>query len=123
MKRYKRQAERQYVSTGIEIHRQIYRDSCKKYIDAFDAAESNYYSTKIAAADQNQLFQMISGLFTVKPEGPLSSHTPLLCLTESFDNYFTTKIAKLMDNLAETNKTSLSVLEPLDPVKCFQHFQ
>ena len=32
-------------------------------------------STKIAAADQNQLFQMISGLFKVKPEDPLL-HTP-----------------------------------------------
>ena len=75
MKRHKRQAERQYVSTGMEIHRQIYRDSCKKYIDVLDAAKSNYYSTKIAAADQNQLFQMISGLFTVKPERPLLSRS------------------------------------------------
>ena len=53
---------------------------------------------------------MTSGLFTVKPERPLPSHTSLLCLTESFNNYFTTKIAKLRDNLAEINNTSLSVL-------------
>ena len=100
----------------MEIHRQICRDSCKKYINALDAAKSNYYSTKIAAADQNQLLQMISGLFTAKPERPLPSHTSLLCLTVSFNNHFTTKIAKLRDNLAEINNTSLSELVPLEPV-------
>ena len=87
-----------------------YRDSCKKYIDAVDTANSNYYSTKIAAIDQIHLFQMISGLFTVKPERPLPSHTSFLCLTESFNNYFTTKILNLRDNLVEINNTSLSVL-------------
>ena len=122
MKRHKRQAECQYVSTGMEIHRQIYRDSCKKYTDALDAAKSNYDSTKIAPANQNQLFQMISGLFTVKPERPLPSHTSLLCLTKSFNNYFTTRIAKLRDNFAEINNTSSSVLVPLEPVKCFSTF-
>lgn len=65
---------------------------------------------------------MISGLFTVKPEGPFSSHTSLLCLTDSFNDYFTTKFAKSRDNLAETNKTSLSVLVPLEPVKCSSPF-
>ena len=123
MKRYKRQAERQYVSTGMEIHRQIYRDSCKKYIDALDAAKSNDYSTKIAAADQNQLFQMISGLYTVKPEHFLPSHTSLLCLSESFNNNFTTKIAKLRDNLAEISNTSSPMLVPLEPVKCSSTFR
>ena len=53
---------------------------------------------------------MTSGLFTVNPERPLPSHTSLLCLTDSFNNDFTTKIAKLRDNLAEINNTSLSVL-------------
>lgn len=53
---------------------------------------------------------MISGLFTVKPERTLPSRTSLLCLTESFNNYFAIKISKLRDNLPETNNTSSSVL-------------
>ena len=51
LKRQKRQSERRYISTRLEVHRQVYRDKCRTYTDALDLAKSNYYKTKISTSD------------------------------------------------------------------------
>ena len=47
LKRQKRQLERRYVTSGLEIHRQMYRKHCCLYTDAIKSAKMNYYKAKI----------------------------------------------------------------------------
>ena len=46
-KREKRRNERAYRSSGLEVHRQIYRDQCRKYSTLLDESKTQYYRYKI----------------------------------------------------------------------------
>ena len=71
-KREKRRCERAYRTSGLEVHRQIYRDKCQKYTALLDQCKTpQYYKSKIESADQHQLFCLVDGMFRVKPVPPL----------------------------------------------------
>ena len=74
-KREKRRYERAYRSSGLEVHRQIYRDQCRKYSTLLDGSKTQYYRYKIESVDQRQLFRLIDRMFKVKPIPILPSHT------------------------------------------------
>ena len=57
-----------------------------------NSAKSADYKSLIANSDQKQLFQVIDGLFKVKPVPLLPTRTSLQSLMEEFNNYFFTKI-------------------------------
>ena len=88
LKRQKRRLERKYVTSGLEVHRQMYRDHCRIYNDAINSTKIDYYKTKISQSDQSQLFRMIDGFFKVKAVPPLPSHVSSQTLAEDFINYF-----------------------------------
>ena len=113
LKRDRRRFERQYRMSGLEIHRQMYKEKCLAYRDALDQAKANYYSNKIRDSDTNGLFRIIDGLFKVKAISPLPTHDSALDLAESFSSYFNEKILKLRDTLSSrTELTHLLTKEP-----------
>ena len=106
MKREKRRHERKYISTRLEVHRLLYRDKCDEYTAALNVAKSQYYKAKISECNNQQLFQMIDGLFQVKNTTPLPTHTSLPHSAEEFSSFFQTKIQKLRDNLENSKQSS-----------------
>ena len=82
MKREKRQHERKYISTRLEVHRLLYRDNCDEYTATLNFAKSQYYKAKISEYNNQQLFQMIDGLFQVENTTPLPTRTSLPHLAE-----------------------------------------
>ena len=47
LKRPKTQAERRFVTTGLEVHRQMYVEQCRVYSDALNTAKREYYRDQI----------------------------------------------------------------------------
>ena len=98
-KREKRRRERACRASGLEVHKQIYREQCRRYNAMFDQCKSKYYQSKIETADQRKLFHMIDGMFTVKPFPLFPSYISVQELTERFGAHFTNKIFNLRQNM------------------------
>ena len=98
-KQQKRRLERKYRSTGLEIHRQMFGDACKKYKDMLTDSKTKYYTTKISGSDQRQLFKMVSQMFLSKKAAPLPKHSSLELLVEEFNNFFTEKVQAIRSGL------------------------
>lgn len=71
IKRKKRQCERKYLTTKLEIHRQIYHKQCNNYLLQINLAKSNYYKNLIKESDHCQLFNLVNGLLCVQKEPAL----------------------------------------------------
>ncbi|XP_048586160.1 uncharacterized protein LOC125568284 [Nematostella vectensis] len=99
LKRQKRKVERRYVSSRLEIHRQMYVEKCRAYSTALNVAKRNFSKDQISCSNQTQLFRLIDGLFRVKPVPLLPSYESPQALAEDFILFFTTKIQHLKDNL------------------------
>ena len=118
LKRQRRQAERRYVASGLEVHRQMYADQCRLYTDALNTAKQNYYRDMITDSDQTQLFHAIDGLFKVKFTPPLPSHDCPQLLAEEFADFFTRKIQVLKDQMSTSNLASMELSVGLPPSVC-----
>ena len=95
LKRTKRQCERKYISTRLEVPLQIYREQCAIYLTEINAAKSDYYRNKIMEKDPNQRFHLIDGLFHVKKEKPLPTCDSTTKIAQQFSLFFASKIEKL----------------------------
>ena len=118
LKKQRRQCERKYLTTGLEIHRQIYKDLCRSYTMALNSAKSEYYKAQITKSDQNQLFHVINGLFKVKPVPPLPSYESPQSLAEDFNDYFSSKIQALRDNLQKSSLLTMDMHVAIDSSPC-----
>ena len=107
-KREKRRCERASRASGLEVHRQIYRDECRKYTALLDQGKTQYYKSKIENADHGQLFRLTDGMFRVKLVPPLPSHSSVQDLTERFSAHFIDKIANLRRDLINCPATTLA---------------
>ena len=112
MKSQRRKLERKYLSTRLEVHRQMYRGQRQIYTAALHSAKSTYYKAKISESDNNQLFSMVDGLFKVKRLLPLPSHVSCHSLAEDLGEFFHSKIEEIRDRLHNSNaqSTETSVL-------------
>lgn len=118
LKRQRRKFERKYLSTRLEVHRQMYRDQCQIYTAALHSAKSTYYKVKISESDNHQLFNMVDGLFKVKRLPPLPSHVSCHSLAEDFSEFFHSKIEKLRDRLYNSSSQSTETSVLINPSPC-----
>ena len=122
LKRQRRQLERKYVTTRLEVHRQIYKEQCHVYNSAINSVKSDYYKAQISGSTQSQLFHMIDGLFKVKAVPPLPSHESLHSLAEDFSNFFVSKIQKLKDDLRSSSLASMELSIKITSSPCQSSF-
>ena len=122
LKRQRRQPERKYVTTRLEVHRQIYKEQCHVYNSAINSVKSDYYKAQISRSIQSQLFHMIDGLFKVKAVPPLPSHESLHSLAEDFSNFFVSKIKKLKDDLRSSSLASMELSIKITSSPCQSSF-
>ena len=125
LKRKKRQLERRYRSTGLEVHRQVFSEHCTLYYDAIKSAKQDYYRKRISNSDQSQLFNLIDDLLTVKSAPPLPSHDSPQVLANSFADFFDNKIVSLKERLRSSkfvdNDLSTVINQP-SCSSCFNNF-
>ena len=85
---------------------------------ALNSAKSENYKAQITKSDQNQLFHVINGLFKVKPVPPLPSHESPQSLAEDFNDYFSSKIQALRDNLQKSSLLTMDMHVAIDSSPC-----
>jgi len=109
LKRDKWRCERRWVKSGLEVHKQLYRDSACNYYAAIKEAKRAHFSNKISNSNQKQLFNLIDSLFKVKGSLTLPTHDSELVLANRFCAFFTDKISALRSELDTMPSRSLSI--------------
>ena len=91
-----RQLERQWIGSGLEVHRQIFVQSRSFYHSRLKRAKSSHFRDRTDGADQRELFAIVDEISSSRK---LSSHilpdTELSTLPDVFANYFVSKIMTL----------------------------
>ena len=101
----RRQAERAWRRTGLEVHRQIYRAHRIDVLQQVNSARTQYLSDSIAGCqeDQRKLFGIVHALLDSKAgkdKLPLHDNKPELAA--AFSNFFDDKIKKINLQLSST---------------------
>ncbi|XP_020907455.1 uncharacterized protein LOC110245514 [Exaiptasia diaphana] len=103
LKQQKRQTERRYLSSGLEVHRVIYRDICKHYKDVLTKTKSSYYQNKMSTCNQIQLFKTVSRFLQSKDSVSLPKFDSSDHLAVQFNDFFSQKIANLRAELEQSS--------------------
>ena len=105
-KRERCRCERQYLKSGLEVHKQIYKTECKKYLELIDNAKSKHHESQFQNCDQKQLFKAVDKLCSGSSEKILPSHVDAEQLANDFATFFEDKIKKVRDKLDNINLPS-----------------
>ncbi|XP_072015955.1 uncharacterized protein [Amphiura filiformis] len=87
-KQERRRCERQFCKSGLEVHRQTYRDQCKKYSAKLEEAKSNYHKLQLKDCDQKQLFRQVDKMCSTGSNRTLPSHDSTEKLANDFAEFF-----------------------------------
>ena len=93
-KRVKRQKERAWRKSKLEVHRQIYVDQCKRVNNLLTKTKAAYYSHMVSDAGNNQqrLFRIVNRLLHRKGQSVLPVHTSSAETAKVISEYFSGKI-------------------------------
>ena len=121
-KRKRRRAERQWRSTHLAIHLEIYRAVCAEVTKHCRQAKQDYYCQKIeeSGSDQRKIFQIANELMNKTKDTTLPSTSSSKELAEKFADFFTDKIAKIRDSF-EQNPTCMDSMNNQDDTQHIQH--
>ena len=88
MKRESRRLERRWISSKLEIHKQLFKEHCKKYNLAIKYAKETYHQKQFADCDSKHLFQKFDKLCTPTTSKSLPSDTSDDELANRFSHFF-----------------------------------
>ena len=113
-KHKRRQLERRWRSTKLEVHHQLYRDYCVVINRLLCSTKIAYYETHIAQCPHNSkaMFRTVNMLMGNKGGCPLPSHTSDLQLASDFSNFFTSKVSTIRESLNHIDTSNF--VSPLD---------
>ena len=116
-KRNRRQLERTWLRTGLEVHRQAYRTKCVAFNRLLLTTKSEYFSEKIAICgrDQKQLFHITKNIMGDTGTTNMPSFVSPGALAQRFSDHFTDKVRHIRqgicdrdDNQSSTTRAALS---------------
>ena len=113
-KHKRRQLERRWRSTKLEVHHQLYRDYCVVVNRLLCSTKLTYYETQIEQCPHNSkaMFRTVNMLMDNKGGCPLPSHTSDLQLASDFSDFFTSKVSTIRESL--NHEDTPSFVPPLD---------
>ena len=112
-KRERRQAERHWLKSGLEIHKQIFRAANNLVTNIVDKAKCSFYSAKIlACTTSRQLFSITNSLLGKVKSTPLPSSIPMTELPQCFSDFFHCKIATIRQALDSCTVPPPAVPDP-----------
>ena len=122
-KQERRRAERAWRLSGLEVHRQIFREKRLRVKEAITAAKVKHFHDRITqASSAKELFSILSTLLGSSPSSPLPTTYPSDDLPELFSQYFKEKIENLRCSLDQDtyHPTPPSPSFSGSPLTCFQ---
>jgi hypothetical protein len=122
-KRVKRQCERKWVASGLEVYKQIYHDECKRYKDLLEKSKTAYHKSQVDECDQGKLFQLIDSFVSSANKKVLPTHESSEDLACQFSEFFNDKIKRVkveLDNISCGD--SITAQDHKADVPCFSVF-
>ena len=107
-KHKRRQLERRWRSTKLEVHHQLYRDYCAVVNKLLCSTKITYYETQLEQCPHNSkaMFRTVNMLMGNKGGCPLPRHTSDLQLANDFSIFFTSKVSIIREPLNHDDKPS-----------------
>ncbi len=122
-KRERRRCERQYVKSGLQVHKKIFRDQYRKCQKLLNTAKLNFHRSELAECDPRQLFRTVDKLCSPITTQVLPSRDDDE-LANDFDRFFVEKIEieKVKDKFDDlsTHQSQYSLMTP--PTAVFSSF-
>jgi hypothetical protein len=107
----RRQLERKWRRTRLEIDRQNYKQQRKRVNDFINKAKTAYYEDKIDKChDQKSLFKVVDSLLHRKGKKLLPDSDDPEKLAEEFSDFFHRKIAKIRETLDHENTVAKEIV-------------
>ena len=94
-KQEKRRAERKYMKSQLEVHKQIYADKCLHYKTMLESAKENHHRKQIQESSTKELFRAVKNLCNPSSEPVLPDCTSQKQLAEKFATFFDEKIINI----------------------------
>jgi len=91
----RRRLERQFGETGLEVHRQMFREQSRLVVHMIEQKKANFYKTQFAEADCKETFRLVSGLISNNSQKSLPTDSDDMSLAQTFATYFDEKIRKI----------------------------
>ena len=114
LKQERRNAERAYNKSGLQIHKDIYQQKCRSYISLLRRTKTTYFLKNINPRDQRGVFKVVKSLSSpVASSHVLPRHDSPHQLADSFGNFFEEKIRKIQRKLDAEGHTDLSIPTPI----------
>jgi hypothetical protein len=111
-----KKAEMKWRSTGLTVHRDIYRHHRNKTNSLISNAKKDHFNKKIddCGTDQKALFKIVNQLLGNKSELKLPTHDSLEDLLTNFSEFFMSKISTIRQTLEEADAPSKNSNIPLE---------
>lgn len=127
-KRNRRRAERKWRETGLEIHRQIFKERCSNTGKLLHQTKQDFFSKKIedCSGDHKQLFKLSNSLMGKQHDIVLPTSTSNTELSNKFAHFFINKVTTIRNVLSQQHSFNreLSLAEDTpfngEPLVCFK---
>jgi hypothetical protein len=124
-KQARRRAERRYRQTGLEVHRQIFKQARNQVSLAIKQARVDHIQSELDAAssDPRKMYAVVDGLLGKDSSSPVMPDLDTTTAANSLAEYFVNKIKSIRDNLVSPDPvvadTSFCVPFSGDPLSVF----
>ena len=108
-KREKRQYERRWQSSKLEVDRHLYRDQCARYNSILNTAKRNHHKSQIEECDDRDLFRLVNRMSCVRSENNYPDRETPEALATDFSVFFDGKIRKIRVALDESDCPPMTV--------------
>ena len=122
----RRKAEKKWRSTGLNVHKEIYREKKLMVVHMIKKAKTQFYKDRLSKArgDQKVLFNCVDELLNKTKSSSLPSHSSKEDLANDMADFFMEKVRKIREDLdkiqtpghstadSSVSETYLTVLQP-----------
>ena len=116
LKQERRRAERRWLSTGLTVHRDLFKAAKDKVAGLVLSAKTAFYSSQITESRTcKELFKNLNSLLGKARSVRLPSSIKPDCLPHAFSNFFCEKIKKIRDSFC-------SLVPQARPTSCDQTY-
>ena len=107
----RRQCERKWLKTRLEIHRELYVRQQEQVVRLINSAKRDYFRTTIASARQSDAYRVINDLLTSATTRSLPSHDSEQELADRFVQFFHCKMTAIPTALDDMQQQLPPLLE------------
>lgn len=105
----RRQLERKFLKTRLEVHRQMFEEHSRLVVKLIDSKKSEFFKNKFQAASMKETFNLVKDLLMADSEKILPSSSNPQDLANAFASFFEEKIKKIRETLDKAAPLCLTV--------------